>query len=238
MKHVVFFSGGAASAVAAKIIIEEHGHEDVILLHHDTKAEDPDTYRFIQQVSEYLKHPITEASDGRSLWDLIEKYGIPSTFLPLCTDLLKQRPGKRYLKTLNDDFTTYNGFGADEWKRVIKATLRAEQEGNKVVSPLYMRNITSQQVRQEILSWGICLPNAYRYLSHNNCIPCFKAGKAQWHKVWKNYREQFDRAMNIEENSTHYVFKDSSLKELSELWTAGDMPDMFEGEGIPCMCAD
>lgn len=240
MKHVVQFSGGKGSAVVAKMVIDQYGHDEVILMHHDTKAEDPDTYRFIRDVSMYLKHPVTEVSDskGRSTWDLVEKYGFPSQFMPFCTEKLKQVPARKFLKSLNEDYVLYNGFGLDEYKRVIKAQAKAEEEGAKVISPLFEQKILSRQLRNIILSWGICLPNAYRFLEHNNCIPCYKGGEPHWWKVWKYYPEQFNRAMQIEDNSTHTVFKNKRLSELSDMWAKGDMPDMFNGEGIPCLCAD
>jgi 3'-phosphoadenosine 5'-phosphosulfate sulfotransferase (PAPS reductase)/FAD synthetase len=237
MKHVVQFSGGKGSTVVAKMVIDQYGHDDVILMHHDTKAEDHDTYRFIQDVSKHLKHPVTDVSDGRSLWELVEKYGFPSQFMPFCTEKLKQIPAKKFLKSLKEDFILYNGFSFDEYKRVIKAQLRAEEEGNKVVSPLFEHKTFSNQLQKIILSWGICLPNAYRYLSHNNCIPCYKGGESHWYKVWRYYPEEFNRAMLLEEKSTHTVFKDKTLRELSRMWARGYMPDLFGDEGIPCMCA-
>jgi len=239
MKHIVQFSGGAASTYVAKMVIDLYGRENTILIHNDTKAEDPDTYRFIDQVSDFLNHPITDASDGRSLWELVEKYGFPSTFLPFCTDKLKQQPTRKFLKALNDEFIMYNGFGADEWRRVQKSTVRANEAGYRLESLLFENRISKEQIMTEIpKQWGICLPNAYRYFKHNNCIPCFKGGKAHWHKVWKYYPEKFNRAKDIENTSTYCVFRDISLEDLARRFERNDMASLFDqDEGIPCMCA-
>ena len=145
MKHIVQFSGGAASAYVAKLTINEFGKDNVILLHHDTKAEDPDTYRFIDQVSNYLDKEILDVSDGRSLWEVIEDGNcLPSHFIPFCTQVLKLKPAERFYKTITESFVTYNGFGPDEWKRVAKATARSRIEGRSLCCPLYERNIKNE----------------------------------------------------------------------------------------------
>ena len=242
MIHVIQFSGGAASALVAKLVAEEYGKENVVLLHHDTKAEDPDTYRFLKQVSNRIGVPVVDVSDGRSLWEVIEdNKAIPSDRMPFCTRILKQEPGEyyfRWLERLGIEYTMYNGFGPDEWSRVQRAVIRAEAAGRKLKCPLFEQNIGGEEVKRIIREdWKICLPNAYKTMKHNNCIPCFKAGKASWRKVWEFYPEQFSKAVEMEKKFGHTVFKDASLEELSRLWEANQMPSLWEDDGIPCMCA-
>ena len=64
MKHVVFFSGGACSYCTAKRVIENVGKENVVLLFTDTKIEDEDLYRFIDEAAENAH--ILEAA--KKLW--------------------------------------------------------------------------------------------------------------------------------------------------------------------------
>jgi 3'-phosphoadenosine 5'-phosphosulfate sulfotransferase (PAPS reductase)/FAD synthetase len=97
MKYIIQFSGGCASSFVAKWVVDTYGKENVILLFHDTKAEHPDAYRFRKQVSEFIGVPITEVSDGRSLWELIwYNHALPSHFIPFCTRMLKQEPAERF----------------------------------------------------------------------------------------------------------------------------------------------
>jgi 3'-phosphoadenosine 5'-phosphosulfate sulfotransferase (PAPS reductase)/FAD synthetase len=111
MKHIVKFSGGAASAVVAKLVIDEFGHDDVILLYSDTKSEHPDADRFRDQVCKFLGHEMTVVADGRDIWELIDdSHTLPGQFMPFCTQLLKQRPSERFLKSLGEDFISYLGF--------------------------------------------------------------------------------------------------------------------------------
>jgi len=87
--------------------------------------------------------------------------------------------------------------------------------------------------------WKICLPETYKYLTHNNCIPCFKAGKGHFYKVWRHYPQQFKRAKQMEELVGHTVFKDKPLSELEAEWIASEeqLELDFGEHGVPCMCA-
>lgn len=86
MKHIIQFSGGAASSYVAWLIAQKYDKKDIILLFHDTKTEHEDAYRFRKQVSEFIGIEITEVSDGRDLWQLIDyNHCLPSSFQPFCT---------------------------------------------------------------------------------------------------------------------------------------------------------
>ena len=240
MKHIIQFSGGAASAYVAYLVVKEHGKENTILLFHDTKAEHKDSYRFRSQVSEFLGIPITECSDGRDLWEVIKDNNcLPSQFIPFCTRILKQEPAEKFLKLLcNDKYILYNGFGVEEFRRVQKVKARAELLNRVVKSPLFDLKIKNEEVKRIIKDeWKICLPDAYKYLQHNNCIPCFKAGKSHFKAVWKYFPEEFNKAKEIEKHIGNTVFQEYSLQELEDQWENGQM-EMFDiEESIPCMCA-
>lgn len=242
MKHIVQFSGGAASSYVGWLVVQKFGKENTILLHQDTKAECDDTKRFLKAVSEHIGVPITEKSDGRDLFQVIDDNNcIPSSFIPFCTTILKLKPAEKYLKSLTEPYILYNGLGMEEWGRVQKATARAEALGRTVRSLLWERQISNDEVKRIIRDeWKICLPEAYKYLSHNNCIPCFKAGQGHFKKVLKHYPEQFAKAVEIEKKLGHTVFKDVSLTELQYRWSAGTEDNLFDDEeaGIPCMCSE
>jgi len=72
-KHVVMFSTGAGSAWIAKYVVEKYGKEDTIILITDTKWEDKDNYRFMNDVMNYIGMEITEKSDGRTPEDIFRK---------------------------------------------------------------------------------------------------------------------------------------------------------------------
>lgn len=244
VKHIVQFSGGAASAFVAWLVAQEYGKENTVLLFHDTKAEHEDAARFRRQVSEFIGVPITERSDGRDLWEVILKHNIlPGYHVPFCTDDLKLKPAGKYYKELDKqgiDYTLYNGLGPEEIGRVQRSIIRGEAAGRKVRCLLAERNISNAECKRIIRDeWKICLPEPYMYLSHNNCIPCFKAGKGHFYKVWKHYPEQFERAKQTEELIGYTVFKDASLTELAAKWQREDINQEidFGIDTVPCMCA-
>lgn len=238
MKHIIQFSGGAASSFVAKYIVDKYGRENCILLFNDTKAECKDSYRFRKQVSEYIGMEITEVSDGRDLWQVIEDNNcLPSDRFPFCTRILKQEPSEKFLKNFKEEYILYNGFGVEEWRRIQRSRARAESLGRTVKSPLYDLKISSEEVKRIIREdWKICLSEAYKYLSHNNCIPCFKAGKGHFKAVARYYPEEFEKACKAEEEIGYTVFEDITLAQLRE--QSLSQLDLFSiEESIPCMCA-
>lgn len=75
MKHIVAYSGGLGSYFTAKRLIERGiNKEDIILLFHDTKVEDEDLYRFLKESTQKLGIPLTDYSDGRTIWEVFKDY--------------------------------------------------------------------------------------------------------------------------------------------------------------------
>lgn len=239
------FSGGASSSYLAYLVVKEYGREDTILLHTPTYAEDPDADRFRKEVAEYLGMEITVEEDGRDLWELIEDNNcLPSYFIPFCTTDLKIKQSRKFWNRLKDqglDFIVHFGYGADEWRRVQKQLVRFEKEGIKSKYLIFERRIDDKEIKRIIQEdWEIELPRAYKYLKHNNCIPCFKGGKGHFKQVAKYYPEQFKRAMALEEKIGHTVFKDCTLQDLwDEVQASKNQLTFLEDDdswGIPCDC--
>lgn len=243
MKHIVMFSGGAASSVVAKMVAEQYP-EDTILLHTPTGAEHPDADRFREQVAQRIGLPITVEAAKKTLWEYVELWNhIPNNSLRnKCTEQVKIAPQKRFLKRLEksgEDFIQYIGFGFDEWRRMQKAMARNEAIGRKVAFPLFDARLTGNDCKRIIRNeWEICLPEPYKYLSHNNCIPCYKGGRGHWYKVYKHYPEQFYRAAAAERRAANTVFYGVTLDELAAKWEhEPEQMDIFGDVAIPCMCA-
>jgi len=247
MKHVVLYSGGAASAYVAYLVLQEQKKEDVILLHTPTLSEHKDAERFRLEVARYLQHPITTWGNGKDIWQLIDENNcIPGYFIPFCTRQLKTEMSEeyyKYLESIGEDYTIYLGFDIDEWKRVQRSVARNESKGRKVRHPLFEKKIGKDEPKKIIREeWGINLPKPYEHLKHNNCIPCFKAGKKEFYLYWKHYREEFNKAIEYEKRTDGTVFKDTSLTELAEVWEHNAkledaQMDLFsEEDKLPCEC--
>jgi hypothetical protein len=237
MKHVVMFSGGAASAVTAWIVAGQVGKKNMILLHTPTFSEHPDADRFREQVAAHIGVPVTIMADGRNIWELIaSEHCLPSYWIPFCTRILKIEQTDKYIKTLNEDFILYYGYGPDEWRRIQKQTARFSVKGIKTAYPLAEQKITGEMAKTMIVNeWKICLPEPYQHLKHNNCLPCFKGGKNHFRTIAKYYPEYFQKAMEAENMIGHTVFRDCSLADISAQAQGGD--SLFDDDDIPCMCA-
>lgn len=248
MKHIVLFSGGLSSSYVAYLVIKEFGHKDVVLLHTPTFSENHDADTFRCQVARYLKHPITEWGDGRDVWELSEdNHCIPGQFIPFCTQQLKQKMKEeyyKYLKEQGENFIEYIGFGTDEYRRVQKAYARNEKLGRKVRFPIFEKKISSEEIRNIIQNeWKIKIPSAYEHLTHNNCVPCFKAGKKSWRVYWEYNRKEFNKAKELEKKIGHTVFKNISLEELEKIFKNDkeweDMQLSFSLDDLlPCECCN
>ena len=237
--HIVQFSGGAGSAVAAKLVIDEFGPADVVLLFHDTLAEHPDAKRFREEVAAYLGLPITERSCGKSLWEVIDaNSALPSSFMPFCTRELKLQPGEQFLQDLEmagQAFALYNGMGPDEPARVRRAKAEAAKRGRTLRCPLDERDVDDP--KSVVASWGIELPVCYRYLKHNNCIPCFKAtGLEYWYNVWLHHPAEYERAAQLEEKFGYTVRRGQSLRELVTVYERGPDPKWQTERSRCAMC--
>lgn len=222
MKHVVLYSGGASSAYMAYLVVQEQKKEEVVLLHTPTFTENHDADTFRCRVARRLGVPITEWGDGRNLDELLEdQKAIPGQFLPFCTVALKQKMKEeyfKYLKSQDQDFIEYVGFGMEEEKRVYNALARARRTGRTIRFPIYEKKIPGCEIKRIIeQEWKIPLPKTYKNgLNHNNCIPCYKAGKASWRIYWEQYPERYWKAAEYEKRYGYTVFKDCSLSELAE----------------------
>jgi len=238
MKHIVLYSGGANSAFTAYMVNEKY-HNDTILLHTPTYSEHPDADRFRQQFADYLKLPITVQADGRDIWQLItDNHTLPSNRIPFCSRILKVEQSQIFYKAMTDDFIVYYGYGGEEWRRAQTSTARLQQQDIKSAYPLIDIGITDTVIKDFIKNWiKICLPEPYLYLSHNNCLPCFKAGKKHFYQVWKHYPKYYEKAEKAEDSIGYQVFPPKTLEQLRHEWES-QIPMFKDEEDLrPCMCA-
>ena len=221
MKHIVQYSGGVGSAMAAYLVAKKVDKKDIILLFHDVKGGHcEDMYRFNKDFEKFIGLKITEISLEKDFWQVIEDNKcLPNMFIPFCTRKFKLEVADKYYKTLNESFVLYNGYCAEEAKRVNKAREKAKIHTEY---PVFDAGLTSADCKRIISQeWGLQLPKAYQWFEHNNCLPCFKStSKKYWRLVYEHYPERYQKAVEAEEKSkkgyTH--FKNISLRQLAENW--------------------
>ncbi len=114
MKRVVMFSGGAGSWAAAKRVAERHGTADMVLLFTDTKTEDEDLYRFIDEAAADVGAPLVKIADGRTIWELFRAVRfLGNSQIAPCTTKLKRDVADKWLAENCDPLATVCYVGID-----------------------------------------------------------------------------------------------------------------------------
>lgn len=219
---VVGFSGGVSSAWCAGWALQNFPREEVVFLFHDTREEDPDTYRFIREMADRLGHSVTERSDGRSVVEVFEdQNAIANNRMAFCSRILKAEQRDRFFKELRRagviDIVNVLGFSAVEWQRVSRATARAESSGYSVRFPLIEQNVSKQAAADWCVELGVRPPSMYLWSEHANCVGCVRGGKAYWLAVAKHAPAVFEARARLEEEYGHTILKDTTLRNLVQV---------------------
>lgn len=177
------FSGGASSYVAAKFAIEEFGHDSLSLVFADTKTEDEDLYRFLDDCEQKLRHEVIRISDGRDIWGVFFKERLlGNSRIDPCSKILKRKLLDKWRKdNCTSNLTLVIGYDATEGHR-LENLQRRMSPGIVVRAPLMERGIWREQVHAIVEADGLRLPRLYGMgFVHNNCGGfCVKAGQASF----------------------------------------------------------
>jgi hypothetical protein len=224
-KIVVGFSGGVTSAWCAGWALRNFPKEEVVLLFHDTKEEDPDTYRFLREMAQALGMEITERSDGRSLTEVILDEGaIPNDRMAFCSRILKQEQANKYVRELQEQGVTeiirVMGFSAMEPDRMQRHVALTWQQTSffckvSVRFPLAEKGISKQQCWDWCnCEMGVSPAKMYEWSDHANCPGCFRGKYWYWRAVAANNPYVFNQRARLERDMGHSVLPDVFLDEL------------------------
>lgn len=223
-KIIVATSGGKASAWCVDWALKNYSKKDVVLYFNDMKWEHPDLYRFLEDLSIYLNHPIIFDSDGRSPEQLFkDNRALANDRMPFCSRILKAERLQKYYK---DGDTLVFGIGPNEMLRatrivsIYQAVALKTKKMYKIKFPLIPNNITKNNIDDFLLSAKRKEPYLYQLgFLHNNCSGgCIRAGKKQWkllyEKLPKVYaeREMVETEMRKWLNKDIHFLKDETLK--------------------------
>jgi 3'-phosphoadenosine 5'-phosphosulfate sulfotransferase (PAPS reductase)/FAD synthetase len=192
--HVVHFSGGVGSWAAAKRVAEQHGTDNMVLLFADTKMEDEDLYRFIEEAAANVGCELTVIADGRTPWQLFHEQGMMgSSRVDLCSRVLKRELLNGWVRENHPD--AVNVFGIDVFEKHRFARVAARLAPVRSRAPLCENPYLS---KDDMLQWldreGLKRPRLYDMgFPHNNCGGfCVKAGQANFINLLKMLPDRYD----------------------------------------------
>lgn len=215
-KHVIFYSGGIGSYFAAKRVVEKEGKENVILLFTDTKMEDEDLYRFIDETSKRLGARLVKLADGRTPWDIAKDVRfLPNSRIAQCSHLLKQKMANTWIKDnfKPEECILYLGIDWTEEHRrsaPVKNYLPYEVRFPMCEEPYLTKPQMLDILEKEDY---IRRPRLYaKGFAHNNCGGfCFRAGIGHFKNLLEKNRKLYLFHENKEQEMRTYLGKDVSI---------------------------
>jgi len=245
------FSGGVASWATARRVVDRHGTDDLTLLFTDTRSEDEDTYRFLNDAAADIGVPVTTISDGRDIWQVFrDARFLGNTRVDPCSRILKRDLSRRWLEDYCDPAATtiYLGFDWTETHRYERAVPRWLPW--RVEAPMLDR---PYRLRAEMIAdaeaRGLVTQRLYRLgMDHANCGGgCVKAGQGHFAKLldvfpsryaeWEQ-REQALRDdlgdVSILRDRTGDGTRPLTLRDLRERIEAGQSISLWDIGGCAC----
>lgn len=202
--HINFCSGGIGSYICGKRVAERYGTDRLVHLFTDTKSEDEDLYRFLDESVRLTGGVLVKIADGRDLWQLFNEWGtngfIANSRVDICSQKLKRDLAREWVTRYYGpgDCVLYFGidhsekgrFQGTEKKKGIRSHWLPYQAEAPLCEPPFL---TKCEMLKECERDGIDPPRIYdEGFPHNNCNGfCVKAGHAHFLHLLKTRPEVF-----------------------------------------------
>jgi len=194
-KFLVQFSGGVGSFAAALSLVNKHGKQNVELIFADTKIEDEDLYRFVDQTQRYLGCVMHTLTEGRDVWQVFfDTRYLGNSRVDPCSRILKREICKKFVQKnwTVDEVIVALGIDWTEAHRVknFSRWWNPYESCAPLVDDLRFDKL-------KFMDWmetqGIKRPRLYDMgFQHNNCGGfCVKAGKAHFLKLLEQMPERY-----------------------------------------------
>lgn len=171
IRNVCMFSGGITSWAAAKRVVEQDGVDGTVLLFADTRIEDPDLYRFLEEGAQNVGAPLVRIQDGRTPWEVFRdvRY-MGNTRVDPCSKILKRELLDRWVRENAPGAVTVVGLAFDEPERIERFRARMAKKGRAIRAPLAEKPwVSSAMAREWAEQEGLRLPRLYELgFVHNN----------------------------------------------------------------------
>lgn len=192
---IVLYSGGMGSFLATYLLKIQNPGAKILLYFNDTKYEDPDLYRFLKETVDWLKLPLLDDSDGRSVWELFEdEKFVGNSRVDICSRVLKRDRSQFFIKKnfKPDEVKIVLGIDWTEIHRLENA--KPHWEPYKLIAPLCDYKGDKKYLEKIVLAEsGIKRPKLYDLgFAHNNCGGrCVKQGLAGFRLLYEKMPERY-----------------------------------------------
>lgn len=220
MIYVVSVSGGLTSYEALRRCLERHGRSATRAVFADTRIEDPDLYRFLDDIEAHLGVVIVRVADGRNVFQVwhdekaitLRVAGSGAGAAP-CSRILKREVIQRWIaETIAEPYTLVLGMDWSEADRMQRTT--AFYAPTPIWFPLAERPYVDKcHIADRLEADGIKVPDLYTLgFEHNNCGGgCVKAGQAAFAHLWRVRPETYARWEAEEQRFRVTYSKDVSI---------------------------
>jgi len=220
--RILFFSGGLSSFAVAHHLKLKFPEDNIVLYFTDTKWEDEDLYRFINEASDKLQLPLLKHSEGIDPVRLmIKSRALFSNRFGECSKILKMRTAKRFIKKgkkppfeewynkqylKSDNFREnpilYFGIAFGELHRLTP--IKENWKPFEVDFPLAREFYDYDDL---LKLYDIRIPSLYlKGFAHNNCkARCVKAGVGHYKLLYNTDRATFEQIEHIESMLSLFV---------------------------------
>lgn len=205
-KIIGWWSGGVTSAVACKIAVDLYGVKNMRIIFIDTMNEDDDTYRFMNDCSDWygIKIETIKSEKHNSVQDVWRRYkALNNAKGAVCSSEMKRLVRETWEKK-NEWKNQIFGFELDEYKRAKSMVLNHPQ--TKPLFPLMMYGMTKKNCIEMVQDAEIEIPKMYKLgFLNNNCwkTGCVQGGIGYWQKMCREFPEKFDTMADMEHELTN-----------------------------------
>lgn len=251
MKYIISYSGGLGSFAAAKLMVEKYGQKNCRLVFTDTKTEDEDLYRFLNETAKALGVELKILADGRDIWGVFNDVRfMGNSRIDPCSRVLKRELFRKWISSEYTPETCSVIFGIDHKEAHRMVNIKKNWHPWITEAPL-CETITSKET---ILDWLDALniepPRLYEMgFPHNNCGGfCVKTGQKQMALLLSKMPERYahheseqEKLFSIIGKRRGFIRRTESgvmnymgLKEFREFLQSGGAPEMYSEDGCGC----
>lgn len=214
VRHILSLSGGKDSAALAIYMRDKVPEMEYIFS--DTRKELPETYEFLDKISNYLGKPVTRLNADLGFDHWYEMYGgmIPSNHRRWCTRALKLKPFEQYCG--NDEVVNYVGLRADE----NRSGYISHKPNIRAVYPFIDAGLVLRDIEEILRVSGVGMPPYTKWgRTRSGCYFCFYQQKIEWVRLKETHPDLFEKAKEYEKpyEKTGNFFTWSQGESLAEL---------------------